>query len=92
MDKDKSEYFIYEASMVRQERTIKRLWVLCILLIVLLVGTNAGWLFYESQFEDIVVEQEVDTGNGSAVVNGVGDINYGENQTDGENQTKENGR
>lgn len=82
MDKDKSEYFIYEASMVRQERTIKRLWILCILLIVLLVGTNLAWIIYKSQFEDIVVEQQVDTGEGSATVSGVGDINYGESETE----------
>lgn len=50
------------------ERTIKRLWVLIILLIVLLFGTNAAWIYYESQFEEYTItqdaEQEAD-GNGS---------------------------
>ena len=41
------------------ERTIKRLWITIILLIVLLFGSNAAWIYYESQFTDEVVTQEV---------------------------------
>lgn len=35
--------------------------IVCLVLIVLLVGSNIGWLVYESQFEDVVEEtyQEV---------------------------------
>ena len=47
-------YIVHEADMARQERTIKRLWVLLILLIVLFVGSNIAWIAYESQFEDVV--------------------------------------
>lgn len=77
------------------ERTIKKLWVIIILLIVLLVGTNAGWIYYESQFEVAEsttneIEQEVDTGEGSAIVSGVGDIYYGEGQADGQNGDSQN--
>lgn len=57
---DAVPYVAHEADMARQERTIKRLWVLLIILVALLVGTNCAWLWYESQFEDIVVEQEVE--------------------------------
>lgn len=85
MDKDRSEYFIYEASMVRQERTIKRLWILCIIMIVLFVSTNAFWIWREFQYEDIVVEQDVETDDGTAIVNGVGDLNYGTSEADGQN-------
>lgn len=42
------------------ERTIKRLWVLIILLIVLLFGTNAAWIYYESQFEEYTITQDVE--------------------------------
>ena len=74
----------HESAMARQERTIKRLFIIIILLIVLLVGTNAGWIWYESQFEDCVttVEQDVDTGNGNAIVAGIGDVSVGESQAD----------
>lgn len=41
------------------ERTIKRLWILIILLVLLLFGTNAAWIYYESQFIDETVTQEV---------------------------------
>lgn len=70
-------YIVHESGMARLERTIKRLWILCIILIVLLVTTNIAWIVYESQFEDIVVEQQVETGEGDAVISGVGDIKYG---------------
>lgn len=40
-------YLVHEGVLARMERTIKRLWILCIVLIVLFVGTNAGWLYNE---------------------------------------------
>lgn len=55
------------------ERTVKRLWIIIILLIVLLVATNAGWIWYNAQFEDVTttieqeVEQDADSGNNSFV-------------------------
>lgn len=69
------------------ERTVKRLWIIIILLIALLVATNAGWIYYESQFETQVQEvtQDVDTGEGDAIVTGIGDV-YGEGETDGQGQ------
>lgn len=81
-------YAVHEGVVARQERTIKRLWILCILIFVCLIGTNAAWIFYEMQYEDVVVTQDVDTGNGDALVSGTGDV-YGTGQTNGENQTKE---
>jgi hypothetical protein len=79
-------YSIHEGMMARQERTIRRLWILCIIIFIALIATNAGWIYYESQFTDEIVteriEQDVDTGNGNANVNGhIGD-NYGTSETD----------
>lgn len=79
-------YIVHESIMARMERTIKRLWILCILLVLLLVGTNAGWLYYESQFEMVEsstqdVNQDVNTGEGPANVTSIGDI-YGEDTSD----------
>lgn len=51
-------YLVYEGEMARSERNLKRLWITVILLICLLVGSNVGWLIYESQFEEIVVAQD----------------------------------
>ena len=50
------------------ERTIKRLWILIIILVVLLFGSNVAWIVYESSFQDIVVTQE----NGDAPNNYIG--------------------
>ena len=53
-------YMVHEDDMARLERTIKRLWILTIILIVSLLGTNGAWLYYESSFEDVTVTQDVD--------------------------------
>ena len=38
-------YIVHEASMARMERQIKRLWITVLILVFLLVGTNATWLY-----------------------------------------------
>ena len=55
-------YAAHEGMMARMERTIRRLWILCIILILLLAGTNAAWIYYENSFEAVVVTQENDDG------------------------------
>ncbi len=59
MTPDKIDYVIHEGMMVRQERHIKRLWILCIIIFSALVISNGAWLWYESQFEDQVITQDV---------------------------------
>lgn len=57
-------YIVHEGIMARVERIIRRLWVLIIILIALLFGTNAAWIYYESQFEtETTVTQESPCGN-----------------------------
>lgn len=84
MEEKMIPYFVHEGDMSRMERANKRLWIVILVLIVALVGSNGAWIWYESQFVDEVsVEQDVDTGEGDAFVNGIGDFNYGEGQTEG---------
>lgn len=73
-------FYAHESMMTRMERTIRRLWILCIVLILLLAGTNAAWFWYENSFEDVVItaEQSAETGNNYAVG---GDMN-GEAESD----------
>ena len=52
-------FIVHEGTMARAERTAKRLWITILLLIVLLVGTNGAWIWYESQFEYSQTTQEV---------------------------------
>lgn len=43
-------YVVHEGIVTRLERTNKRLWILCIILIVSLIGSNIAWIYYESQW------------------------------------------
>ena len=52
-------YVVHESAMARAERHTKALIWVIVLLIVLLVGSNVGWLIYEAQFE--VVEETTET-------------------------------
>ena len=80
-------YIVHEGDMTRLERTNRRLWILSIMLVLLLVGTNVGWIWYENQFQEVEtvttqeVDQDVDTGNGDATVIGIGGI-YGAGETE----------
>lgn len=71
MEQQNIPYFAHEGIMARMERTIKRLWVLCIILIALLAITNGAWIWYESQFiDEITVTQDVDSKDGgNAIIN-----------------------
>lgn len=55
----KIHFAAHESAMARAKRHTKALIWVIVLLIVLLVGTNAGWLIYNSQFE--VVEENTTT-------------------------------
>jgi hypothetical protein len=86
-------YFEHEAAMARQERHVKRLWILCIIIFFSLIATNAGWIWYENQFEDVVttVTQDTPSGNNNFIGHD-GDITNGEANHQNENQETENGR
>lgn len=58
------------------ERTIKRLWIIVLVLIIVLIGTNGAWLYYESQFQTVETTIEAEQGDGVNIVGG-GDVNYG---------------
>lgn len=66
-------YIVHESSLARMERTVKRLWILLILMAFFLVGTNMAWIIYENSFEDISVVQENEDGYNNFVGND-GDI------------------
>ena len=49
--KEGSTYLLYEASMSRMERQIKRLWIALIITVIAIAVTNIGWLIYISQYD-----------------------------------------
>ena len=77
-------YLAHESDMSRLERTIKRLWVLIVILIATLLLTNLGWIMYESQFEEQVITQENESGYNNYVGND-GDIYNGDNYGETDN-------
>lgn len=71
-------YIAFESELARMERIIKRLCIILAVLVVLLVGSNGAWLWYESQFSKQVTTTTVEadaTDGGNAVVNGSGEVN-----------------
>ena len=70
-------YIAHESAVARLERVIKRLWVLALVLIILLAASNAAWLYYESSFEEIRIEQDNESGYNNFIGND-GDIYNGE--------------
>lgn len=66
-------YIAFESSQARMERVNKKLWIVILVLIVALVGSNAAWIFYESQWQYVQssteVSQELDADNGDAIIN-----------------------
>jgi len=85
MEERNVPYIAHESMMARMERTIRRLWVLALVLVVLLVGSNVAWLWYESQWEvvettEITQELNSDRGGDAIIYDGV-HIN-GESTTD----------
>lgn len=78
-------YLVYESAMARMERTIRRVWITLILTIVLLVGSNAVWIWYESQFETVTTSVEMQNERGyNNYIGNDGDIYNGEAQSDDE--------
>ena len=80
-------YVVHESAMARAERQSKRLVAVIVLLVLLLVGSNIGWLVYESSFETVETSSEevvVDAGsNGVAnYIGNDGDIYNGENYSE----------
>ena len=73
-DKD-IPYIVFESTICRFDRVIKRLWVVILILIFLLLGTNLAWLYYEQQFTDeITVTQENDGQGHNNYVDGDAEI------------------
>lgn len=74
-------FIVYEKEMTRYERVIKKLWVIIILLIVFLVGSNIVWVVYDKQFEDVTITQEVEQDAESGENHFIGGDFYGETES-----------
>lgn len=85
-------YIVLESVICRFDRVIKRLWIVILILVFLLLGTNLAWLYYESQFEEVTttttttqeIKQKADGDSNNSFIGG--DNNVGD--TDGENEDR----
>lgn len=88
-------FVAHEADMARMERSNKRWFILALIELTVIVSMIVGFVLYESQYEVVeesttqTVKQDVDNGNGDALVKGlIGDIN-GESTSNGKNDQDE---
>ena len=72
-------YAAHEIAIATNERHGRRLWIVILVLIVALIGTNLAWIIYEAQFdvvEETTITQENDNGYNNYIGND-DNINYG---------------
>lgn len=85
-------YFVHQDDMNKLDQSHKRvekwLFALCIIMFIALVGTNAYWIYYENSFQDVVVTENSQDGEGINIMGG-GDVSYGTEVKNSENQGKE---
>ena len=79
-------YAAHEIAIATSERHSKRLWIVILVLIVALIGTNLAWIIYENSFEDYAITEEYDVeqdadggGDNNSIING-GEIVNGESE------------
>lgn len=87
---ERSVQYVAESHAARLERSNRRMFILCIILIVALLATNGLWFWYESQFETVNTSTSIEAEQDGAGVNivGAGDVVYGAESTDYENNNK----
>ena len=88
MEENSNIRYAIDSFIMLQEKTIRRQWITIILLIIITVGSNLAWLYYESQFTDEVtttqeITQDLNAENGDAIINDGVHIN-GEGTTESE--------
>ena len=76
-------YVAHQSAAARQERQMRRMWIVILVLICALIGTNLAWIIYENSFEEIVTTEEIiidadDNGNANYIGQD-GNIYNGEN-------------
>ena len=82
MDNAKPEiisYYEHEAEIARSELHARRWMIATLIAFVAFVGSNVGWLVYESQYQAVETETYTAESDGGSVAisNKEGTINYG---------------
>ena len=73
-------FIVFESEMARLERIIRKLFILLAVVLLLLFATNGYWLWYESQFEDVVTVTQDNADGYNNYVGNDGDITNGKTE------------
>lgn len=69
-------YYDHQEQLAREERHTNRWRIFAWVLFASLVISNFAWILYESSYQDVVVTENTQDGEGTNIIGG-GDINYG---------------
>lgn len=69
-------YIVYEGAMVRMERTIRRLFILLIVLVAIVFATNAIWLYWWNQYDYVTETETYSYQQDGSGLNLIGDRNH----------------
>lgn len=88
-------YYAFESVQARNERTIRRMWITTIILIILLFASNALWLYEFTRYDYETYSVDMDAGEtGDALYNYIGedgDIYNGTNTDKAEENDAQDG-
>lgn len=75
---------VLQTACAHFERVNRRLWLLILILIIALIGTNVAWAIYDNSTITLEIEQDVeqDADSGSNIF--IGGNNYGETESENE--------
>lgn len=74
-------YIIYENSLARAERQIKRLWIVLVIAIIAIVACNVVWMWYINQYDFESYTISTDGGGDANYIGQDGDIYNGTNNS-----------
>ena len=69
-------WYEHEEDLAREERHTNRWRIFAWVIFAAFVLSNLGWIIYESTYQDVVVTENTQDGEGTNII-GAGDINYG---------------
>lgn len=69
--------YVHQSDMARADMANKRMFILCIVELVIIIAMAVAFFIYESNVQEVVIEQDVETDDGISLANGMGDLYYG---------------
>lgn len=76
---DVVSYIVFESSLARAERSIKRLWIALIIAIIAIFAVNGCWLWYLNQYDFASTSYEYEQdGEGLNIIGDKNGVNFNE--------------